>query len=379
MCALLTRPFACVIECDLCLELLTMVSEQHRVAIVFPADAEQRLATKVGESRFSGVANALYAAGIEVVGAPYADEFVADVRSQLLGVDGVLVWVNPVQGGRDRSVLNAMLADVAASGVFVSAHPEVIDKMGTKEVLYRTRGMSWGCDTRLYSTLESMRAELPASLVSGARVMKQIRGQSGDGVWKVEFADRLSPPQGRISIDTPLQVRHAKRGSGEERMSLGDFISRCESYFVGAGSMIDQAYQSRLPEGMLRCYVVRDRVAGFGEQLVNALYPAAPGTSERDAPQPGPRHYFPSTRPDFQLLKQKLEREWLDELCRLLELEKSQLPVIWDADFLYGPKSPEGADTFVLCEINVSSVYPFPEDALAPLAAETLARIKADR
>jgi hypothetical protein len=64
---------------------------------------------------------------------------------------------------------------------------------------------------------------------------------------------------------------------------------------------------------------------------------------------------------------------------QLLALEKSQLPVLWDADFLYGPKDADGADTFVLCEINVSSVYPFPPDALAPLAAETLTRIKADR
>ena len=30
----------------------------------------------------------------------------------------------------------------------------------------------------------------------------------------------------------------------------------------------------------------------------------------------------------------------------------------------------------MLCEINVSSVYPFPEDALAPLAAETMARLQ---
>ena len=143
--------------------------------------------------------------------------------------------------------------------------------------------------------------------------------------------------------------------------------------------MIDQAYQSRLPDGMVRCYVVGDRVAGFGEQLVNALYPAAPGRLSSDAPQPGPRHYFPPTRPDFQRLKEKLEREWLDELCGLLHLKKSQLPVLWDADFLYGPKDADGDDTFVLCEINVSSVYPFPEDALAPLAAETLARIKRHR
>ena len=74
-----------------------------------------------------------------------------------------------------------------------------------------------------------------------------------------------------------------------------------------------------------------------------------------------------------------MEREGLDELCRLLDLERSQLPVIWDADFLYGPRDDDGADTFVLCEINVSSVYPFPEEALAPLAAETLARLSWQR
>jgi len=334
----------------------------------------------VEQSRFADTAKALRAAGIEVVGAPYGDEFVEEVRTQLLSVDGVLVWINPIQAERDRSVLNAMLADVASKGVFVSAHPEVIDKMGTKEVLYRTRNMSWGCDTRLYATLDAMRAELPASLACGVpRVLKQIRGQSGDGIWKVGLANPPEASSSKLSLDTVLRIRHAKRGSIEETISFGEFLTRCQPYFATAGGMIDQAYQSRLPDGMVRCYVVRDRVAGFGEQLINALYPAAPGKPVSEAPQPGPRHYFPPSRPDFQRLKEKLEREWVDELCQLLGLQKSQLPVLWDADFLYGPKDVDGVDTFVLCEINVSSVYPFPPDALAPLAAETLASIKAGR
>lgn len=46
---------------------------------------------------------------------------------------------------------------------------------------------------------------------------------------------------------------------------------------------------------------------------------------------------------------------------------------------MYGEKDGDGADTYVLCETNVSSVYPFPDDALAPLAAETLARIERRR
>src|SRR3546814_9574699 len=112
---------------------------------------------------------------------------------------------------------------------------------------------------------------------------------------------------------------------------------------------------------MVRCYLVGNRVAGFGEQHVNALYPAAPGADPRSALEPGQRLYFPPTRADFQALREKMENEWLGELCRLVGLDRAQLPVIWDADFLYGPKDPEGADSYVLCEINVSSVFPFPD------------------
>ena len=43
----------------------------------------------------------------------------------------------------------------------------------------------------------------------------------------------------------------------------------------------------------------------------------------------------------------------------LLEIDRASLPVIWDADFLYGPKIESGVDSYVLCEINVSAVFPF--------------------
>jgi hypothetical protein len=353
-----------------------MTTKQHHVAILFPADDKLGLATKLDQSRHAETANALGAAGLDVVGAPYADDFVEDVRARLSSVDGVLVWFNPVEGGRDRSVLNAMLSDVAAKGVFVSTHPDVIDRIGTKEVLYRTRNMSWGCDTRFYATVDAMRRELPASLGSGApRVLKQIRGQSGDGVWQVALAEARRAVASDVSSDTLLRVRHAKRGSPEELIAHDAFLEQCRGYFSATGGMIDQAYQSRLAEGMVRCYLVRDRVAGFGEQLVNMLYPSPAGTPSGKAPLPGPRHYFPPTRPDFQRLKDMLERRWVDELCQVVGLDKSRLPVLWDADFLYGPKDADGADTYVLCEINTSSVYPFPPDAMAPLVADTLARL----
>ncbi len=354
-----------------------MTTGKPRVAILFPADSTLRLATNLEQSRHAQTADALRRAGLEVEGVPYADNMLADVRAHLAHVDGVLVWFNPIEGGSDRTRLNAMLREVASQGTFVSAHPDVIDRVGTKEVLYRTRTMGWGCDTRLYPSLDVMRSELLASLASEApRVLKQIRGQSGDGVWQVALASHHCASALQSAPDMRLRVRHAKRGSPEEVLTLEAFLDRCRAYFAAGGGMIDQAYQARLPEGMIRCYLVGDRVAGFGEQLVNMLYPAPPGAATSEAPLPGPRLYYPPTRVDFQRLKDKLEREWVGELCQIVGLENSDLPVLWDADFLYGPKDAAGADTYVLCEINVSSVHPFPPSAMAPLVDETLARIK---
>ena len=64
---------------------------------------------------------------------PYAEDFADEVREQLLAVDGVLVWVDPIHGGKTRTELEAMLRDVAAHGPWVSAHPDVILKMGVKD------------------------------------------------------------------------------------------------------------------------------------------------------------------------------------------------------------------------------------------------------
>src|SRR5262245_19253919 len=331
----------------------------YRVAIVFPADPERRQKTRLEDSRFARTAAVLAEKGMAVEGAPYVGDDVEGLCEQLMRVDGVLVWINPIVDGRDRTDLNKVLADVAASGVFVSARPDVIAKMGTKDVLFRTRTMGWGCDTRHYPRFAAMHKELPESLAPGeARVLKRARGHSGDGVWMVELADQAGT--GPASVVSPLadvRVRHAKRGSVETTMSLAAFMTQCEPYFACGDGMIDQLYQRRIREGMVRCYLVRDRVAGFGEQLINALYPAEPGAPADSAPQPGPRLYYPPTRADFQRLKDRLERKWLDQLCEIVGVDKAQLPILWDADFLFGEREPHGADTYVLCEINVSSVY----------------------
>jgi hypothetical protein len=312
---------------------------------------------------------ALAALGAVAEPVVYSDEHVEQVRQQLLGLDGVLVWVNPIQQGLDRSKLDPLLQQVSASGAWVSADPEVILKLGTKEVLFRTRDMSWGTDTHLYRTLDELAEQLPARLdASGPRVLKQYRGMGGSGVWKVE---RLGPPSDSpATLDTTVRVQHAERGSVEEQLRLGEFIQRCEPYFVGPGRVIDQPYQERLGEGMIRVYLTHDKVVGFAHQYPRGLLPSPP---ERGEPSPfeGP------SAPAFQALRARMESEWVPALLELLELDAVSLPVIWDADFLYGPKTEAGGDSYVLCEINVCSTFAFPEQALEPVAEAAVARVRA--
>jgi hypothetical protein len=63
-------------------------------------------------------------------------------------------------------------------------------------------------------------------------------------------------------------------------------------------------------------------------------------------------------------------------MMQLLDIDVGSLPIIWDADFLYGPRDGTGQDTYVLCEINVSSVLPFPEQAPSEIAR--LAKVRSE-
>jgi hypothetical protein len=330
------------------------VSFPPRLALLYPGDRAMRDRADPRESRFALVFEALRAAGVAAEPAVYHDNFADEVRAQLLQTMGVLVWHNPIEGGRTRTVLDTMLREVAGQGVFVSAHPDTILRLGTKDVLLAVRDLPFGSDALRVGSVAQLRAELPARLARGARVLKQHRGHSGIGVWRVE-----ARADGRVAL------QHAQRGAVAELVDFETVVQRLSPYFDGGAHMIDQAWQPRLAEGMTRAYLVRDRVAGFGHQAVNALYPARDGAAP---PPPGPRLYSGADDERFQLLRQRLEGGWVSQLCESTGTAARDLPLLWDADFLLG----EGEQSHVLCEVNASSVSPFPESAITPLVRATL-------
>ena len=80
--------------------------------------------------------------------------------------------------------------------------------------------------------------------------------------------------------------------------------------------------------------------------------------------------------PAYQALRTKAETQWVPAMKSLLALHTHSLPVIWDADFLYGPRDSSGNDTYVLCEINISAVWPYPTQASGRMAEATISAIQ---
>ena len=332
-----------------------------RVALLYPGDRAARNRADPAASRFAPLFAAFSAAGIPAEPAVWHDDFADEVREQLMRVQAVLVWCNPIEDGRRRDRLDALLRDVASAGVLVSAHPEAVLRLGTKDVLFDTRDLPFGSDVHRIASLAQLAAELPERLAAGPRVLKQHRGHSGIGVWRVE----------RVSGSTHLLVRHAQRGSQEERLdfaALRALLAPCFEPEAG-GHLIDQAWQPRLVDGMVRAYLVGDRVAGFGHQAVNALHPSQQ--------QPGPRLYHGPDLPRFQSLKRRLETQWVTLLHECVGLRREWLPLLWDADFLFGEPTPMERERYVLCEVNVSSVSPFPASAIEPLVQAVAAHLAA--
>ena len=348
--------------------------QHHKIAVLWRGDREARRTATPQNNRFHRVFEELDALGIRAEPAVFDEDFLDEVHEQLLAADGVLVWVDPLHDGKTRTVLDGMLRDVASRGPWVSAHPDVILKMGVKEVLHRIRHLGWGTDTHLYRSPAELSAGFPSRLQSaGPRVLKQNRGNGGQGVWKVELA---SGPADDASV---VHVLHAQRGSFPEEISLGEFMARCGAYFASDGCIVDQPFQSRLPEGMIRCYMGADKVIGFGHQLVKALIPPPPEGPDSPGAQPGPRIMHGPDAAQFRVLRAKMEAEWTPQMMRVLGIDGDSLPIIWDADFLYGPPALSGEDSYVLCEINVSSVFAIPDQAPAAIAHLALQRLRRAR
>ena len=315
------------------------------------------------DGNFKPLADALTGSGFIVEAIFYNNSKYEQLRTDMVKYDAVQVWVNPVSGGNDRFLLDALLSELSQKGVYVSAHPDVILKIGTKKVLYTTKDMAWGGDIELYPTTEDFEARFLASMDNASiRVLKQYRGQSGDGVFKVRLTDN-----GNVSVIPATSP-------AEERIYTKDeFYKYFNRYFENGGLFINQQWAESIINGMVRAYVTGNKVSGFGYQESVALCPLTYNEKVRTG---GGRFYYSEHCGLFQDLRNILETKWIPQLQEIHSITDEMLPLLWDIDFFINDINGQCPEMkYTLCEINVSCVSPFPPSCASYMARALKAKL----
>ena len=320
-----------------------------KIAVMWRGDWRTPAAPTRYETRLAPVMAALDAAGWRPTPIVFFEEEAQAAREKLASCAGVLVWINPLADGRDRTFVDELLREAAARGAWVSAHPDVIAKMGVKDVLYWTRDLGWGSDTELYVSLSDFQSRFPAKASGAARVLKPHRGNGGLGVMKVVGR---GPEM--------FQVQFASDDCVCE-LTWDQLLARAAPAFEDGGRLIDQEVHAA-SHGMVRVYLSFDRVIGFARQA-----PRADGALPAFAMM-GAKTMFSSEEGGFGDLRESMHKDWIPGAKRVFGLETGELPALWDADFLVRARSRARRSLYALCEINMSCVSPFPDVAPSEIA-----------
>ena len=358
----------------------------RRVAIVFRDGPDHPL-----PDRLAPMADALTAAGLDVEAVPYDDDPAGAVLLQLRHVDGALVWVDPLSDHGDRTRLDLLLREAAAEGVWLGAHPDVIDRLGTKDVLVATRNLPWGSDTHRYDTPGQLRAELPLRLATDrARVLKADRGNGGRTVWKVRLPDTHPAGQPPVEADTVL-VQHARvRDGSAEAITLEALLDRLAAAFRtrdSTGHLVDQEFVPGISRGIVRCYLVGGHAVGFARQYPPGVLATGPLEVDLASLTPAEdvmgllsaKTMYPADEPALAGLRLELEQVWLPAATQALGVPVEELPALWDVDLLVAEARADGTTRFVLCEVNASSVIPYPDSAPRRVADHTVRALRGGR
>ena len=104
-------------------------SPAPKIALLYPGDRAARDRADPAASRFAALFEAFAAAGVDAQPAVWHDDFANEVRAQLRTAQLVLAWCNPIEDGRRRDGLDALLREVAQAGWHVpsAAGAELVD------------------------------------------------------------------------------------------------------------------------------------------------------------------------------------------------------------------------------------------------------------
>ena len=260
--------------------------------------------------------------------------------------DTYISRINPghIPGG--EALYFEMLRELCNRGMVGMPHPDAMLAFGAKDALVKLRDTPLvPSDTFVSYEMEDFRPQFAKTLSTGIRVLKQNRGSTGSGIWRVELLSQEGVVPGEpLPESTLIRCTEALDNHVEEQ-TLGAFMDYCQQYLDGdQGMIVDMPYLPRIVEGEIRILFV-------GEEPIFVVHkkPAEGGFSAT---------LFSGAQYTYE------EPEKWDELVKLFltslpdindRLGGHDTPLIWTADFMLDTDD-KGEDKYVLGEINCSCV-----------------------
>ncbi len=257
--------------------------------------------------------------------------------------------INPGNLPNGEKLYFETLRNLSDAGVVGMPHPDAMLNFGAKDALFKLRTTDLVPeDTYAYYTVEEFRDTFPMSLSYGERVLKQNRGSTGEGIWRVQIADEnVEVKKGEaLPLDTKLKCTEAVDNHVEYN-TLADFMTFCEQYIVGDnGMLVDMRFMPRIKEGEIRILMV-------GESPVFVVHkkPADAEDAFSATLFSGAKYTY-----DDPSKWQELVDMFLNSIPTITsKLGDYDVPLIWTADFMLDWDDNKN-DTYVLGEINCSCV-----------------------
>lgn len=278
----------------------------------------------------------------------YSDEDRGEIyRHTFEKADAYISRVNPGNLPNEQGYFQ-MLRELVSNGVEGLPHPDAMIAYGAKNSVEKLKGSDLVPeDVFTYYSFEELKNNFPKTLTKGVRVLKQNRGSTGEGIWRVEVIDADKYKNKKtIPLDASLKLTEAKDNHVEEK-TLQEFMEFCIKYLDGDnGMLLDMPFLPRIVEGEIRVLMLRDKVVNIVHKKPAETKDAFSATLFSGAKY---RYDKPEEWPE---LVNKIESSL--PLLRT-RLGNYDLPLIWTADFILDTDK-DGKDVYILGEINASCV-----------------------
>jgi len=256
-----------------------------------------------------------------------------------------------------------MLRQLCDEGVVGMSHPDAMINYGSKDVLVKLKSTTIAPDdTYAYYTVDDFWKQFPYSLATGERVLKQNRGSTGEGIWRVQLVDEAPTADEPVPLTARVKCTEASDNHVEYH-ELGKFMTFCEQYIVGDnGMLVDMKFLPRIKEGEIRLFMLRHKPVHVVHKKPADAEDAFSATLFSGAQY---RYESPENW-------KELVDNFLSQLPQITELLGNyDLPLIWTADFILDTDE-NGHDTYMLGEMNCSCVGFTSQLELADQVAEEI-------